>query len=86
MVVPQVCQPPAATLVHCWSPSTRSGVLREEVVPLPSSPREFWPQHHMLPSDWVAQAWPHEAETSRHVVPVPTWRGTLEFALSVPPS
>jgi len=41
-----VCKLPALTLVHVVSVPTGVGVLRSVVVPLPTWPHVFCPQHH----------------------------------------
>jgi hypothetical protein len=47
--------PPAAMLTMFERPLTWTGVFRVVVVPSPSSPREFRPHAHTVPSDFRAR-------------------------------
>ena len=52
------CQPPMVTDAESVRVPTRCGVpWRRSMVPIPSSPWRFSPQHHRLPLVLVAQVW-----------------------------
>src|SRR3989442_1610919 len=48
-------RPPAAMVVASAMPDTNTGVVRIEVVPSPTWPNLFWPQHMTVPSLMSAQ-------------------------------
>src|SRR5262249_62436368 len=61
----QVWEPPAAiALTPLVSPETSTGVCRWVVVPSPSWPKSFEPQHLTPPEAVRAQVWPAPAETA----------------------
>src|SRR6266487_4592687 len=68
-------------------PLTCTGTGLSVVVPSPSWPSMFQPQHHTVPSVFSAHVWPRPSETVAQSVVCPlTWTGTGLWVVVPSPS
>jgi hypothetical protein len=84
-VTAQVTRPPAAMdETPVARPTTAVGVVRELVVPSPSCPESFLPQHVTPPVVVNAQEWASPATTAVTPLPNPATSTGLDRVVVVP--
>ena len=76
----------AETAVALVRPKTATGTFELLVVPLPSCPLVFWPQHFAEPPESRAHEWPPPAEMELTEARPLTATGVFELVFAASPS